>query len=141
MDDRIRRPTGQEASETVIVLDASALLALIFREPGHERVARHVGSAIMSSVNLVEVLARLSRAGRGLTEAHENLSPLGIRFVAFDDSQALLAAGWREQARLKGMSMSDCACLALAAAQKLPVLTADRIWKSLSTGIAIEIIR
>jgi PIN domain nuclease of toxin-antitoxin system len=41
------------------VLDASALLAYLWQEPGHETVAQRIeqSSVMMSSVNLSEVLS------------------------------------------------------------------------------------
>ena len=41
------------------VLDASALLALLNREPGSEKVVAALPDAVMSSVNLSEVVAKL----------------------------------------------------------------------------------
>lgn len=38
------------------VLDASALLALVNAEPGHERVAEVLAEAIIGAVNYCEVL-------------------------------------------------------------------------------------
>lgn len=125
----------------MIVLDASAVLVLILGEPGHERVAGCIGSAMMSAVNLTEVLARLSRDGGELPDVYENVSALGIQIVPFDEEQALLTAGLRERGRLKGMSFADCACLALAESHTLPVLTADRAWKSLGLDLDIELVR
>ena len=43
------------------VLDASALLAFLFRETGHEQVAAALDSACLSTVNLSEVLGRFAR--------------------------------------------------------------------------------
>jgi PIN domain nuclease of toxin-antitoxin system len=45
----------------VIVLDSSALLAVLFFEPGCERVAELVTQSCMATVNLAEVLGRLAR--------------------------------------------------------------------------------
>ena len=43
-----------------VVLDASALLALLNSEPGEEVVAKAIPGAIMSTVNLSEVVAKLA---------------------------------------------------------------------------------
>ena len=50
----------------MVVLDASALLALLFAEPGAARVARSVddSESVLSTVNLAEVLGRVARDGR-----------------------------------------------------------------------------
>ena len=45
------------------VLDASALLAFLFREPGHQQVAAVIDDSCMSTVNLAEVLTRFTRDG------------------------------------------------------------------------------
>ncbi len=50
----------------MIALDASALLAFLFREPGHEMVAQKLEESCISSVNLAEVLGRFAR-GMGMT--------------------------------------------------------------------------
>ncbi len=41
-----------EPNLSEIVFDASALLALLNREPGHEEVARTIPQAVVSTVNL-----------------------------------------------------------------------------------------
>ncbi len=58
----------------MIVLDSSALLAMLFFEPGCERVAELVPRSCMSTVNLAEVLGRLARDGRALDAAQRQSS-------------------------------------------------------------------
>ena len=48
----------------MIALDASALLAFLLRERGHQRVRELLGEACMSTVNFSEVLGRFARAGQ-----------------------------------------------------------------------------
>ena len=48
------------------VLDASALLCLLFDEPGADRVERVLPEAVIGAANLAEVIARL--VDRGLDE-------------------------------------------------------------------------
>ncbi len=47
----------------MMVLDASALLALLFREAGHEIVTNYLQEGYLSTVNLSEVLGRFARDG------------------------------------------------------------------------------
>ena len=47
----------------MIVLDASALLAFLFRETGHEIVGEHIEEACISTVNMSEVAGRFVRDG------------------------------------------------------------------------------
>lgn len=53
-----------------VVLDASALLALINQEVGYEKVVAVLPTACMSAVNASEVIAKL--ADRGLSDREIN---------------------------------------------------------------------
>lgn len=125
----------------MIVLDASALLALLLKEPGHELVASRLSQSLISAVNFSEVLARLGRKGVVASELAPRITALGVTVVAFDEAQALIAAEIREYARAAGLGLADCCCLALAFNEKLPVMTADRIWSTLSFAAKIILIR
>lgn len=48
---------------TAVVLDASAVLALVCDEPGGDKVAPYVGRAAISAVNLREVVGELLLSG------------------------------------------------------------------------------
>ena len=125
----------------MIVIDASALLVLLLKEPGHENVAAKLTRSMMSAVNLSEVLARLVRHGVLPEEAHPRIAELGITIADYDQKQAVIAANIRETARASGLGLADCCCLALALSEQVPVLTADRVWKSLGLAIPVELVR
>lgn len=125
------------------LLDASALLAVLFEEPGADEVvfALRCG-AVMSAVNVAEVAARLHRDRWSAEDVARMVKDVGIEVVPFDSDAALLS-GWyhRDTAEL-GLSLGDRACLATAATLGLPVLTADREWGKLSLrGVRVECIR
>jgi PIN domain nuclease of toxin-antitoxin system len=125
-----------------IVLDASALLAVLNREPGAERLTpRLLGGATSSTVNLAEVQGKLVSRGIGPDEAWEAaLSPIREAAV-FTGEQAKIAGSLIAQTSGFGLSLGDRACLALGIALKAPVYTADRSWKSLKLGIRIHVVR
>jgi ribonuclease VapC len=125
----------------MIVLDASALLVMLLKEPGHEKVAQRVPQSLISAVNFSEVLARLVREGLSPDEASPRLTELGLTVISFDQTQATIAASIREHARASGLGLADCCCLALALTEGLPVLTADRIWATLGLFVPIELVR
>jgi len=125
----------------VIVLDSSALLAMLFFEPGSERVAELVPQSCMSTVNLAEVLGRLARDGRALDEVLERLDQMGIAWIDFDRELAAGAAALLLPTAPWGLSLGDRACLALARLRNLPAVTADRAWAQLDLGIGIEVVR
>jgi PIN domain nuclease of toxin-antitoxin system len=61
--------------------------------------------------------------------------------VDFDAAQARVAGDLRSLTRAQGLSLGDRACLALAQALGLPVMTADRAWASLEVEIKIRTVR
>lgn len=125
----------------MIVLDASAMLAFLLREPGHERVAGLLADASMSAVNLSEVLGRFSRAGQDATVVAERLLKTPVRWLPFTARQATLAASLVPRTQHAGLSLGDRACLALAAETGCVAVTADRAWHGIDIGIRVELIR
>lgn len=125
----------------MIALDASALLALLFVEPGHEQVAAQLQGALISTVNWSEVLSRFARDGHPVREVAATLAPLPITVLAFDEDAARRAAELIPATRALGLSIGDRACLALAQARNVPVLTADHAWTRLKLGVEIRVIR
>lgn len=116
------------------VLDASALLAVLYREPGSVVVERYFAQAVVSSVNFSEVAAKLSDRGIDSQEVLEILSGLSLEVREFDTELALMAGTLREATRPLGLSLGDRACLALGIAEGAPILTTDRAW----AGVPIE---
>jgi len=116
------------------VLDSSALLAVLYREPGSAMVERYFAQAVVSSVNFSEVAAKLSDRGVDSQEALKILSGLGLEVREFDTELALMAGALREVTRPLGLSFGDRACLALGIAEGTPILTTDRAW----AGVPIE---
>lgn len=124
------------------VLDASALLALLNGELGQEEVASALADrAWISAVNLAEVVGRLAEAGMPEDSIREALEGLELDVVAFDRGMAFRAGLLRPATRAHGLSLGDRACLALAAFDQRPALTADRSWQSLDVGIQVRLIR
>ena len=128
------------------VLDASALLAFIYREPGGDIVAGALErGSLIGAVNWAEVLARLIVAGGDPHEVTAMALPGGrftrLTLVAFDDEQARESARLIRKSRGLGLSLADRASIALAQVRRLPVLTTDRAWRSLRLPITIEVIR
>ena len=125
-------------SETV--LDASAILALLQGERGSENVLQALPGAVVSSVNLSEVVAKLADHGMPTDEIRQALT-LGLEIVPFTEDLAYAAGELRLLTRDRGLSLGDRACLALAKALSRPVLTADRAWARLDLGIEVRLTR
>ncbi len=126
---------------TTHVADASAILAMLDREPGHERVAAELPATVMSTVNLAEIVTSLINKGIPAADARRTTESLEIETVPLDRELALAAGALREVTRSHGLSLGDRACLALGRHLALPVLTADRTWADLDVGIEIQLIR
>jgi len=124
-----------------VVLDASALLAVIAHEPGADAIEPLFSRAVISSVNLAEVHSKLVRMGVPQDEAWTAASALVSEVLDFDMRQARVAGDLVNQTRTLGLSLGDRACLALGMTLKAPVVTADRTWKSLEVGIDIRLLR
>lgn len=125
----------------MIALDASALLAFLFREEGHEKVAGTLSEALLSTVNLSEVLGRFARDGHDPAVMLEHLRRSPISIVAFTSDHAARAAALLPLVQKHGLSLGDRACLALAQAQGIPAVTADRVWSQVDIGLDIVLVR
>lgn len=125
-----------------VLLDASALLALLQQEPGAERVAAAVAAgAVIGAVNLSEVVAKLDEWGVPHPEIHDALEALGLRVAPFDTGLAYAAGMLRRSGSARGLSLGDRACLALGVRDELPILTGDRAWEGVVPGAVLEWIR
>jgi PIN domain nuclease of toxin-antitoxin system len=125
----------------VIVLDSSALLAILKQESGASIVEGALAEAAISTVNVSEILSKVSDWGLDATAYEKELISLSIEYVDFNFVRAALTAQLRKETRAYGLSLGDRACLALAVERKCAVLTADRNWAKLDLGIPIELIR
>ena len=123
------------------MLDASAILAVLGQEPGSEAISRHLGSTVVSTVNLAEVQGKLMSRGVPEEDAWEGALSLSGEIVDFNPEQARLAGTLLPQTQHLGLSLGDRACLALGILLKAPVYTTDRAWKDLKLGIKIHVVR
>jgi ribonuclease VapC len=123
------------------VLDASALLALIQAEPGSDRVAEVFGRAVISAINLAEVVTRLADRGVPGQAIRRQLTRLNLGVVAVDEDLAYAAGLLRPATRTLGLSLGDRVCMALAQRFGAVALTTDRVWARLEIGVTVELLR
>jgi ribonuclease VapC len=123
------------------VVDASAVIAVVLREPGWAEAAEALPNARISTVNLSEMIAKLVDRGWERERAASRASVTGMIAVDFDTRQSVEAGWLRSATRSRGLSLGDRACLALAMAEGARVLTADRAWAGLDLGIEITVLR
>ncbi|MGA2014872.1 MAG: type II toxin-antitoxin system VapC family toxin [Solirubrobacteraceae bacterium] len=122
-------------------IDASALLAMLFAEPGAEMVADTIaGGAVTSAVNLSEVATVLIRHNK---DPQEILGPVREQLAVepFTDADALAAAALFPKTTTKGLSLGDRSCLALAQRLGAPAVTAEHVWAEPELDIEVQLIR
>lgn len=127
--------------ERGVVLDASAVLALLFREPGADVVRDVLRGGMISAVNWAEVLQVTIRKGGNIDGLRTDLERRGLLFAPFDESDADATAELYPATRELQISLADRACLVLARRLGLPVLTGDRVWADLNVGVEVRLIR
>jgi ribonuclease VapC len=125
-----------------VVLDASAIIAVINAESGTEKLtAQLLARAVGSTVNLAEVQTKLLSRGWTSEQAWEDATSPVRDVLPFDEEQARIAGDISIQTRPLGLSLGDRACLALGISLKAPVYTAERAWKKLKLGVKVHVIR
>ena len=124
-----------------VVLDASALMALLRGEEGADKVLACLSRAVISTVNQAEVQTKLVASGLDEQLAWWHIDELGCPSVPFDEQQARAAGGLVKVTQPLGLPLGDRACLALALERKAVVYTTDKVWANLALGMQIEVIR
>ncbi len=126
-----------------VVLDASALLAMLFGEPGVEEMRSlfHKAAAadkplLIAAVNWAEALNRITRrqGAAGLDAAKVLASSGAIEIVPVDANLAEAAAAYKAADQL---GLADAFAAALAKSRKAELVTADREFKSVEPEIKI----
>lgn len=128
---------------TQVVLDASALLALLLGEPGAEKVTAALDGAFLCAVNLAEVVSHYAKLGASRADIDAMLHPLPIAVVPVDAALSYDAGMLRPVTLPGGLSLGDRHCLALARREGVPALTAERRWPDIAAaaGVTVNLIR
>lgn len=126
-----------------VVLDASALLALLHGEAGASRVADVIGTARMSSVNYAEVVSHFIHAGIPTDQIDAMLGPLPLVIVDANQALTTIAGRLRAVTAAARLSLGDRFCSALARPDGLPALTVDKQWRTVAVaaGVSVTVIR
>ena len=123
------------------VLDASALLAYIHREPGADQVESVLDQAVVSAVNLAEAVTKLVLTTGSTDRTLQLIAEVEMDVVDFDQDLAQQTGALAALTRNQGLSLGDRACLALARREHAVAMTADYAWSKLDLGIDIQLIR
>lgn len=125
----------------MIVVDASAVLAIVFEEPGADAAVGRIADASILAVNAAEIILKLADKGWQFEEAVDTYAAFALELHHFDEALAIETARLHMPTRKTGLSFGDKACLALARRLGAIALTADRAWANLDIGCKIELVR
>lgn len=124
------------------MLDASAVLALLLLEPGHELVGSRLADGVVSTVNVAEVAGKVVDRDLDPRELLRLLGGSGLVIEPYTAEDALLTGALRGAKGGRGLSLGDRACLALALREPgSEVLTADRAWAELDLPLRVQLLR
>lgn len=124
------------------VLDASAILALLHDEPGADVVAEALGTGVLGTANLAEVVGTLVDTGVDVLRVRPLLVSAGVTIETLSAEDAELAGALRSVPGGRALSLGDRCCLALALRlDQAEVLTADRAWMELDLPLRVRLIR
>lgn len=130
-----------------VVLDSSAVLALILKEPGGNKVGDLLALAeserdlriAIGVVNWCEILTRLYRDHASMTTQQLDALLGGVELVPFAKTEADLAANYSRT--FPELSLGDRACLALTKVRNATAWTTDKAWNRVKAGVPIEVLR
>ena len=123
-----------------VVLDASALIAMLKGESGAAKVAAGIAGARVSSVNYAEVVSHFVHAGMPERQVDAMLDPLPVAIVPADKALAQNAGRLRATTADAGLSLGDRFCLALAKREGLPAWTSDQNWKKIADAAEVKVV-
>jgi ribonuclease VapC len=130
-----------------VVLDASALLALVLRERGHDTVSKLIAVAVIPASAMVETLYRAQERGHAQPSAalHTDLLALGIKVEPFVDTDTVRAAELiaisKDDPGPGSLSLGDGLCIAVAERLQLPITGGDRYWAQVDSTVQFLLFR
>ena len=124
-----------------VVLDASAVIAVLNAEPGADVVLGAIAGALISAVNYSEVLKKAIERCQTTGPIGELLNSYHVKIIPFDEEHAATSAELYPAGKPHGMSFADRACLALGVQRKLTVLTGEQNMRLLTLPIKVKLIR
>lgn len=125
---------------THVVLDASAILALLKGERGASKVTAVIADASVCAINQAEVVSHFVHLGAPLEEIRAMLGALPYTVVPADDALAWEAGSLRAATASVGLSLGDRFCLALAKRLGVAAYTADKAWRDIASEAAAKVV-
>jgi PIN domain nuclease of toxin-antitoxin system len=123
------------------VFDASAVLAVLNHERGHEKASPLLSGATISAVNYGEVLKKAVEFGGSISKVQLLLGKQSLRVIPFDVAHAVKAAAIWPESKPFGLSFADRACMSLGLLLDLPIVTAEENMAKVDLPAKVKLIR
>jgi len=123
------------------LLDTSAIIALLKKEPGYEILEGLIANSSISSVNLSELVAVLVRSGITEDEIDEIITDIAPEIIPFSENLAIQAGKLAKHTKDFGLSLGDRACVATGIHHNMTIYTTDKIWQELKPLADIILVR
>jgi len=124
-----------------VLLDTSAIIALLKKEPGYELLEEVIANGAVSTVNLSELVSVLARNSIEESEIDEIIRDIIPEIVPFTEDIAVQAGKLVKLTKDFGLSLGDRACIATGIYHNMPIYTTDKVWKNLKTSVQIVVVR
>ena len=122
------------------VMDASVLLAVFNQEPYDSHIPTLFDNAVITTFNLAEAVnSVLLKKGGDVNLLWSFIGNFVQNHYFLDDDLSYAAVSMTSITKKYGLSLGDKYCLALAKMLKIPVYTADRVWKDLENLLDIQV--
>ena len=122
------------------VIDTSAVFIDLQNEDGAVEARKWLRDGAISTVNLHEIVAKVTEKGATADQARELLEKLRLTVHPCDEADAIGGGLMRVATKSKGLSLGDRSCLALAKRLGLPAVTADRDWADIAGDVGVEVV-
>ncbi len=123
------------------VLDTSALIALVHREPGWDIVQGVLGNAAVCAIHLTEAITKLTRKGGEPRLVERYLRALPVPILPWDEELAWESRDLAPLAWTHGISLAGRSCLAMARHLGAAAMTSDTEWEKLGLNIRVVLFR
>lgn len=128
-----------DSGRAEVMLDASAVIALVFAEDGAEAVADAIADgAVISAVNLAEVYTWMSR--KGVDPAIGARVIAQMRVEPFTEADAAKVGELAAEGDRLRLSFADRAGIALAFRLGVAAMTGDKAWAKVR-GVKVILVR
>lgn len=113
------------------LLDTSAVIALLKKEPGYKIIESIIASSAVSAINLAELITVLTRFEITENEIEEITADIVPQIIPFCRDLAKRVNILSKHINGYGLSLGDKACIATGEYYNMNIYTADKIWSEL----------